>query len=146
MLGSAKLTFFIKLEKQTSKKRRILASCILLIAFSIFDSCVMVLAENHCSIEDISSIGEIIAILRALNIIVVNVFPNTSDGIYVVFTWAIRIANGLASAPIADLPDTFASNITVPVPQKGSRTTPSLGQKYSVCKKKYGMLQSNFAG
>jgi hypothetical protein len=44
----------------------------------------------------------------------------------VIFVFAIKQANGLISNPTQCLPDKIASNITVPVPQKGSNTV-SLG-------------------
>ena len=56
--------------------------------------------------------------------IVDKLLKRISFEIYVVFTLEIRTANGLASAPHACLPLSAASNNTVPVPQKGSKTIP----------------------
>ena len=91
-------------------------------------SCVMVLDENQRCIDSVFPIASAL-LLCALTKTEDNVRCSFSDGMCVVFTCAIKTANGLASAPIADLPDALASSITVPVPQKGSSTNPSAGQK-----------------
>ena len=88
----------------------------------------MVLFENQRDIDGVSKHSFVLNRF-ALEIIVPSVFCKSSFFIYVVFTLDIKHAKGLASAPLAFLPLIFASNITVPVPQKGSRTTPFLGQK-----------------